>query len=411
MSLTHRRSPSRERSRSAQTTSLSGWPATRTATFCGRSLKRPGTIYEFNPTTGAVIESAPDDNQGLNEQDLGYLNNELYVSDTNGLGNSGGTNQIDVYNADTLTLVRSMPVNVQGFISGLAADGLGSAANDTDYYQFTANKGNKLVINLAAPGGNALNPGQFPNSLAPAINLYDPNGNLVASNLNAGLASSVVLNYTALLTGNYRVQIVGANDSLGEYILQVKGSAHAAAAVRRVFDFAGERLVRAPVHDGHDDLQSRDLPAESRGDDLLINGVPATDFTVVNANTVTWTLPSSAFIPGYHIKQNITFNKNALFDVSNTGLSSFSAAIYTNTVPPAVVKSSITEGEVLPAGSLSEVVTFNHAMDTIVHDGGELRSARQRPRRGLRRRPHSSGMPRAPSSLSSTPGFPTTSTR
>ena len=41
-----------------------------------------------------------------NAQDIAYQGNELFVSDTNGLGNGGGTNVLDVYDASTLAVHR-----------------------------------------------------------------------------------------------------------------------------------------------------------------------------------------------------------------------------------------------------------------------------------------------------------------
>ena len=48
-----------------------------------------GDIYEIDPTTGDVIASAPDNHLG-DDQDIAYQGNELFVSDTNGLGDAGG---------------------------------------------------------------------------------------------------------------------------------------------------------------------------------------------------------------------------------------------------------------------------------------------------------------------------------
>ncbi len=132
----------------------------------------PGTIYEFDPNTGALLNSALDNDQGLNEQDIAYVNNELFVSDTDGLESEGGTNVLDVYSAATLAFERSMPVAVTGFVSGLAGDGLGG--QDTDWYSFQANAGDGLVIQTTTPGATSASGLQFPNDLAPKSSCLIP---------------------------------------------------------------------------------------------------------------------------------------------------------------------------------------------------------------------------------------------
>src|SRR5215471_10323734 len=55
---------------------------------------------------------------------------------------------------------------------------------------------------------------QFVNTLSPVIQAYDPNGNLVASGTTS-------LSFTASTSGNYAVRVLGANNTQGEYNLQV----------------------------------------------------------------------------------------------------------------------------------------------------------------------------------------------
>ena len=82
------------------------------------AVSQSHTLYEIDPVKQTIIKSAPD-GLGLFEQDLGFFNNELYVSETFG----PGANDIAVFNANTLTETRDLPMNVATFISGLAADG------------------------------------------------------------------------------------------------------------------------------------------------------------------------------------------------------------------------------------------------------------------------------------------------
>ena len=71
-----------------------------------------GSIYEIDPTTGAVIASAPDNSQGAYEQDIAYANGQLIVSDTLGFG--AGENFLDYYDPNTLAFIQRLPVNTAG---------------------------------------------------------------------------------------------------------------------------------------------------------------------------------------------------------------------------------------------------------------------------------------------------------
>ena len=73
----------------------------------------PGTLYEIDPSTGAIINDGPDNNQGLYEQDLAYANGQLIVSDTNGYA-APAINFLDEYDPDTLGFVQRVPVAVHG---------------------------------------------------------------------------------------------------------------------------------------------------------------------------------------------------------------------------------------------------------------------------------------------------------
>ena len=54
---------------------------------------------------------------------------------------------------------------------------------DEDWYSFASHKGDNVQVTLTLPGSSS--GGQFANNLSPVIELYDPNGNLVASGTNS----------------------------------------------------------------------------------------------------------------------------------------------------------------------------------------------------------------------------------
>ena len=95
-------------------------------------------FMEIDPTSGAIVASATDNSGGLYEQDIAYSGGQLFVSDVNLPDFEGGTNVIDVYDAGTFAYLRTMPVAMYGFASGLAG---GTGAPSQDWYWFQANAG------------------------------------------------------------------------------------------------------------------------------------------------------------------------------------------------------------------------------------------------------------------------------
>src|SRR5262249_19565563 len=88
---------------------------------------------------------------------------------------------------------------------------------DEDWYSFGAKAGDKLKITVTLPGSSTGS--QFVNTLSPVIELYDANGNKVASG-----TTSINCTVPAGTGGAYAVRILGANSTQGEYVLQVQGA-------------------------------------------------------------------------------------------------------------------------------------------------------------------------------------------
>ncbi len=149
-------------------TRWSSWPTARCWRASVASATNPGFLVELDPTTAAptlIGQTVP----------YGYNN---------------------------LTALESLP------------------ATD-DYYSISVNAGDSLVITTSTPGDGA---GEFVNTLDPAIELIDPNGDSVGSDDDgAADGRNAQLSYTALLSGTYLVRVSGAKQTQGEYVLTVSG--------------------------------------------------------------------------------------------------------------------------------------------------------------------------------------------
>ena len=263
---------------------------------------------------------------------------------------------LDYYDPSTLGYIQSLPVATQGYVSGLGGDGLGGS--NADWYQFNVNAGDNLVITTTTPGGG--NGQQFENDLDPTINLYDGSGNLVATATgNAPDGRNDIIDWTALASGSYRVQIVGSSKSnLGEYTLSVQGATGGVAPFTVTStDPASGADLGTQISTVDVTFSSSVLLSSVSTSDFTIDGNDATSFTALTADELSFSFPTTA--NGIH---NVSIS--GLDDTQGTLLTPYSYSFETDDVPPVVVSSSIANGAVLPPGNLTEVITFSKPIQT-----------------------------------------------
>jgi hypothetical protein len=314
-------------------------------------------LYEIDPSTGAIIKQGRDNSQGAYQQDLAYTDGMLIVSEC---CNGVGTGAWDEYNPDTLGFIQRVFPPYQYNPSGLAGDGLGGQG--TDWYQFNVNAGDNLVLTTTTPGGTTASGLQFANDLNPTINLYDEAGNLVASATgNASDGRNDVIDWTALSSGSYRVQILGATkDSLGEYTVAIQGATGGQYPFNVVSTdpAAGSDVNYTPstMTVVFDNSIRFDSVSPS---DLTIDGNPATGVTVINDHTLSFSLPGLS--DGVH-----SVAIGGLIDIHGVALTPDSFSFKTDTVAPFIVSSSLVDGSgYSPApATVTEVVTFSEPMNT-----------------------------------------------
>ncbi len=101
-----------------------------------------------------------------------------------------------------------------------------AVGGNTDWYSFNVNAGDNLLLKTATPGGSVSSGRNYFDDLNPSLSLFDDSGNLVAAaSGNASDGRNDVIDWTALTSGTYRVQVTGGQEStIGEYILGVQGA-------------------------------------------------------------------------------------------------------------------------------------------------------------------------------------------
>ena len=233
--------------------------------------------------------------------------------------------------------------------------------DSADYYSVSVNAGDVLSLSTATPSDGA---NLFGNTLAPNIDLYDPAGNLVASGAVGTDGRNEALNYTALVSGSYRVRITAANGTQGEYTLAVAGATggvppfNVAATTPANHSYINYFPTTVTLV-----LNADVLATSVHNSALRIDGVAdnsATAPVVADGKTVVFTLPG-ALGQGTH---TVALSAGAMSDVEGAALSAYSGSFILDTIPPKVTASSVFEGRVLTGGSLTYTATFGEAMDT-----------------------------------------------
>ena len=216
---------------------------------------------------------------------------------------------------------------------------------------------------------------QFVNALDPTINLYDPSGNLVATATgDASDGLNDVIDSTALTSGSYRVQIIGASPTnLGEYTIAIQGATGGdyPLTVTSTSPAAGSD-IGSQVSTMTVSLSSSVLLSSVSTSDFTIDGNDATGVTVLNGNTVSFSFPTTA--NGIH---NVSIS--GLENLQGVAMAADNFTFQTDDVAPTVVSSSIADGSVLSPGPLTEVITFSKPIQPVSVNTSDISLVRRVP--------------------------------
>jgi subtilisin family serine protease/methionine-rich copper-binding protein CopC len=266
----------------------------------------------------------------------------------------------------TLTITRPTPDIAYITAAGVGGDNVnldnlvvGGVGGGNDSYTISVNAGDNLVIRTLTPADGS---GAFINLLDPLVELYNPSGTKVAFNDNGGAdGRNALLNYTALVAGTYTVKILpgGSGTTNGEYILGVSGATGSTTPpfVVSSTSIPNGTTFTTPPAQITVDFNDTFLISSLQASDLTVDGIAATGFSIVDFNTVAFTLP--ALGNGAH---TVAVAGGSIVDLQQTGVSPFTSSFTLDFNPPKVVASSIQENDVRATGALTYTVSFNKSM-------------------------------------------------
>jgi len=237
-----------------------------------------------------------------------------------------------------------------------------------DQYLVHVNAGDNLSIATATPGGGADLPA---NDLDPLLELYAPDGTLVASNNNGGIdGRNALINHIADQTGSYRVRVMPVVGT-GDYTLSVVGANGGSASPLTVTGSGiaeGALLTGFPA-DLYLDFSSPLNFSTLAAGDVTLNGVIVTDFSAVDADTIRLGIGAVSTGDGAY---TVSIAAGALTNLQNTGNTAYALNFSLDASAPQVTASSVAEGEKIDQGSPVFDINFSEGMDNLVMDGSDV---------------------------------------
>ena len=241
-------------------------------------------------------------------------------------------------------------IAVLGHVGG-EGDALG------DYFTIPVVAGDVLTITTTTPASGS---GLFVNLLDPLVEIYSPGGDLAAQDDNGGGdGRNAALVHTAAESGNYVVRVAAAGVEGGEYVLDVDGYSGSPSSLAVVDSSLADGAALDYVPDQVTIVFSDEFrPTTLSADDLKVDGMAASGYSLVDSRTVVFDLPELA--EGEH---QLSLAGGSMLDLQATPLSEFIASFRIDSSGPRVVASSLLGGGHVAPGDLVVTVQFDETLD------------------------------------------------
>jgi subtilisin family serine protease len=241
------------------------------------------------------------------------------------------------------------------------------ALDTEDFYSVPVAEGDLLEITTLTPADGA---GECVNLLDPQVELFAPDGTLVTFNDNSAAdGRNVLIQHLADNTGLYRVRVTAASGS-GEYVLRVTGATGSPPAFAVVSHTPADAAAFNAAPQVTLTFGSSLLLSSVDATDLLVDGEPATDVSIVDDRTLTFTLPA-LLTDGPHTVQLAAGEVQSVGSVPNEP---FTLGFTLDLTAPTLMESSIVPGLVLSGAgfSIPITLTFSELLDASLIDKNDF---------------------------------------
>lgn len=225
-----------------------------------------------------------------------------------------------------------------------------------DAYRVEVNAGDVLSIDTMTPSSGPL---RSNNGLDPYVQLYDPTGVLVAADDNgAGDFRNAAFTHTASMSGTYILKVSGAARTGGDYVVNIQGASGSANAfeVAAVTPADGEPVGQQPTYvtlDFSDDVYLPSVDAS----DFSIGGLAPLSVISIDGDTLQLEVPAVG--EGIHA---VEVTAGSILNLQGDSLSGFSSELVVDETGPSVIATSLSSGDMVPAGNLVFFAEFDEEL-------------------------------------------------
>ncbi len=229
-----------------------------------------------------------------------------------------------------------------------------------DFYAIDANAGDVLTFGTTTPGDGPNDP---PNTLDPALVLYDPDGDVAAMDDNGGGdGRNALISYTAAASGTYLVMVSNVSGA-GAYVLSTGGSSasqsDAGPTVAATIPLDGQSINYSPA--ALDVTYSEPVRADLIDPAQLTidGGATVTSAELIGGSTVRYDLS----LPQTQTTFDYMLGAGAVVDYNGVASQAFSGSFTVDTTGPYVVSQSPASTDNLAAPLASIAFTFDEPID------------------------------------------------
>lgn len=299
-------------------------------------------LYQIDPVSGLATSVGRLANADYSEG-LGIIGNELYVADGS---------VVQVYDLATLR-----PLRVLTGLNNLEAIGADGGGYDEDFYRVRLRAGDEIELRTATPGDG---PGVFDNLLDPWLEVRDPASQFVGSDDNsAGDGRNALLRFTAATEGFYTIRVGSAGGTAGEYLLSIQGATGPRPAFTVASTDPPQGSILASLGQITIRFNDQVLLSSLSADDVLLDGMPATDMRIIDGKTAMFTVA-----PQPEGVRTVTIAAGSVQDLQGTPIEAYTGHFRIDRSGPRIVDCSIQQDQVLPAGHVTAAFTFDEPINS-----------------------------------------------
>lgn len=246
----------------------------------------------------------------------------------------------------------------------------GNSFSGSDWYCVEMKAGDWVTFWTTTPGSNNYG---LQNLLDPYLELYGPDGQLLASDDNTVYGRNALITHTAAVAGRYWIRVASSplvGNTMGQYYLRIIGpSGNAEPLGVSATDLpAGVRQDEQPTY-VEVKFTEPILLTSLDYSDLKIDGEQhSVGCSVIDGSTIRFKLPAD-LADGSHV---IGFATGAITDLQGSPIEETYWTFYLGPAPPQIISTSIHAGDDFPAGISLFTAIFDQPLNAAALDPSDV---------------------------------------